>query len=219
MNNNKPVYQRAARIMQAAENDVARYESTRERPTFELSNRLQEIHLHCNGYAEPGYDDKECVATGNWNALGNKTMSERMRQLPERLAKLFERIGVECEWSDEWSTCDECGKFVRTSPDSHSWSPSYVVATDADSYVVAADAELLCLECAGEPTFDRWDVCLAYWHAAHGWNGTKQATKIRLRLEKLGYKPSPREEYSENISANAALILRKISERAREERW
>lgn len=166
------------------------------------ASQLEEMNLHISGYAEPGYDAGECgiVATGNWNDNGTG--------LVERLGAIFERMGIECEWSDEWSTCD-CGKLVRHSPDCHHWEPSYIVT----------EGSIVCNDCAGEPTFERWDVLLAYWHAAHGWNGTRQAADIRARLERLKYKPSHREEYSENISVNAALILRAIDKRAREERW
>src|SRR5690606_14129584 len=51
----------------------------------------------------------------------------------------LESLGYSCEWSDEWSTCSECGKAVRTSPDSYSWQPAYIIMHEC---------ELLCLECA-----------------------------------------------------------------------
>lgn len=79
------------------------------------------------GYAEPGYEDpKHCVLFANWNCL------------PRELGDILERAGYAVEWSDEWSTCDECGKAVRTSPDSYSWERAY---TMPDEYTI------LCREC------------------------------------------------------------------------
>lgn len=36
-------------------------------------------------------------------------------------------------FSDEYTTCDDCGRVVRTSPDSYHWQPSFYVG---DGYVV-----------------------------------------------------------------------------------
>lgn len=44
---------------------------------------------------------------------------------------------VEWGFSDEWSRCDECGKVIRTQPDSYSFVPDYWIN----------DAELLCGDC------------------------------------------------------------------------
>jgi hypothetical protein len=66
-------------------------------------------------YAEPGYTNPESgILFANWNACSRRVMD------------LLEQAGYECEWEDEWTTCGECGKALRTSPDSYSWLPSYV---------------------------------------------------------------------------------------------
>jgi len=44
---------------------------------------------------------------------------------------------VEWGFSDEWSRCDECGKVIRTQPDSYSFVPDYWVT----------DGEILCGDC------------------------------------------------------------------------
>ncbi len=59
---------------------------------------------------------------------------------PARLGKALESIGVEIEWSDEWASCDECSKLVRTSADSHGWQPSYKQDEDG----------IRCVECIEE---------------------------------------------------------------------
>lgn len=82
-----------------------------------------------NEYAEPGYDDPpKGILMTNWNVF------------PRGLDDILERYGFAIEWSDEWTTCSECGKAVRISPDGWSWKPSYV----------EYETELLCLECAEE---------------------------------------------------------------------
>lgn len=66
-------------------------------------------------YSEPGYSDPEKgIVWVNWNCL------------PRGLDRILERAGYAVEWSDEWSTCDDCGGAVRTQPDSYSWECSYV---------------------------------------------------------------------------------------------
>lgn len=95
------------------------------------------------GYAEPGYDAPENgVLFANWNAETryNETTHkfETVDDTMSRIAKVAETAGYETEWYDEWSTCGDCGLAVRTSPDSYSWQPSYVVLNEC---------ELLCKGC------------------------------------------------------------------------
>lgn len=97
--------------------------------------RIQEIKMHVNGYAEPGYDDADIVLTGNWNPISGDFKDKRDPM--KRLVRILERLGVEMEWSDEWTACSECSKLVRVSPNSYSWQPSYAFVRD----------ELLCHEC------------------------------------------------------------------------
>lgn len=40
-------------------------------------------------------------------------------------------------FSDEYDTCSHCGRLIRTSPDSYSWQPDFIVT----------DGEILCSEC------------------------------------------------------------------------
>jgi hypothetical protein len=93
--------------------------------------RHAESEIECldyaNGYAEPGYTDPEkCVLFADWNPFDRK------------LTDLLERYGYACEWSDEWSTCEDCGKAVRTSPDSYGWGPSYVILNECS---------IVCVKC------------------------------------------------------------------------
>jgi len=78
-------------------------------------------------YAEPGYTDPaKGIVFANWNCF------------PSRIDSILERAGYAVEWSDEWSTCQECNKAVRTSPDSYDWTSSYRILNEC---------ELVCLEC------------------------------------------------------------------------
>lgn len=102
-------WQRMGNVMKAAENSTT---------NFDAKYRILDMGFH-TGYAEPGYEGK-LIATGNWNDVkGDTTIS--------RLAKLLERMGFELEWSDEWTTCDECNLLVRTQPSGYEWQPSYVI--------------------------------------------------------------------------------------------
>lgn len=78
-------------------------------------------------YAEPGYTaGPRGVLTANWNYF------------PSDITDILEHAGYSCEWSDEWTTCDECGKLVRTSADSYAWQTFSVVLNDC---------ETVCLDC------------------------------------------------------------------------
>jgi len=126
---NKKIASRANCVMEAANNMAADNHS--------VLNHLEEMNLHVHGYAEPGYSPGECgiVATGNWNRT-----SGGESDLPERVGNIFEKMGIKCEWSDEWATCDDCNKLIRTSADSYGWSPSYWIG----------DGFIICHECVKE---------------------------------------------------------------------
>ena len=107
-------------------------------------NRIEEIELHYNGYAEPRYDDNGAgvVALGNWNTIHSYNRTDHhmdlISDLPMRVGKLFEKMGIECEWNDEWICCDDCGKLVRTEGDSYSWKKSFHTDSDGNN---------MCVEC------------------------------------------------------------------------
>ncbi len=115
-------------------------------PDWQVGSRIDEIQIHADGYAEPGYSESSSglIATGNWNKVDSynrETNShDLISDLPARLYDLLTKLGVECEWSDEWSTCDGCNKLVRTSPDSYGWQQSFRVDDDG----------LTCHECISE---------------------------------------------------------------------
>jgi hypothetical protein len=96
-------------------------------------------------YAEPGYStDKWCILFGNWNKLDRWNPETKTHDLilPDseiwaRTIRLLEKR-AELEWGDEWSTCSECSKAVRTQGDSYGWQPAYW----------EDNGDLLCLECA-----------------------------------------------------------------------
>lgn len=95
----------------------------------------------CADYAEPGYSQPESgIVFGNWNPVcGFSVPKETQRRDPvSKLARILEKLGFELEWEDEWSTCSDCGKAVRTQPDSYSWTSSFRILNEC---------ELICLEC------------------------------------------------------------------------
>ena len=82
-------------------------------------------------YGEPGYTDpSKGILFGNWNYFA-----------PE-VTELLEKYGYAIEWEDEWTTC-ECGKALRTSPDSYGWQPSYFESEDG----------YCCIDCIDMPAY------------------------------------------------------------------
>jgi len=78
-------------------------------------------------YAERGYTaGVRGVLLANWNYF------------PRDIGDTLERAGFDIQWSDQWTTCGDCGKLVRTSGDCYSWQPYYVIENEC---------ELVCLDC------------------------------------------------------------------------
>ena len=95
-------------------------------------------------YAEPGYTATKGILFDDWN------------DVPTKLQDFLESSGFELEWSDEWTTCCDCGKAIRTSPDGYSWKPHYVLG----------EGDVVCLDCLDpedhlEQTIDNPNT---YWH-------------------------------------------------------
>ncbi|VVB55201.1 Uncharacterised protein [uncultured archaeon] len=126
---------KVARIIRFVEYEVQKTKN------WQLRSFVDSLQLHFNGYAEPGYTDPQCgiIATGNWNAITKweGATHTTLSKTPEIVGRLFDKLGIETEWLDEWCSCSDCGKLVRTSPDSMSWTPSYTLG----------DGELICCEC------------------------------------------------------------------------
>jgi hypothetical protein len=94
------------------------------------------IEDYAEAYAEPGYSigpGKNCILFANWNPKSFDRNAPKNERVMTRLAKVAERAGCEVEWSDEWSTCDECCGAIRLSPDCYTWKPSYEMG---DGYIV-----------------------------------------------------------------------------------
>lgn len=97
------------------------------------------------GYAEPGYGpDDAVVVMGNWNPKrfvreGDAPLTDDENVGP-RVADRLVEAGAEIEWYDEWARCGGCYRAVRTSGDSYSWKPYYVMT----------ECEITCADCARE---------------------------------------------------------------------
>ena len=141
---------------------------------WSVLSRLEDISF-ANEYAEPGYKTEVGIVFGNWNTVGeyDKIKKERIDlpigNLPKRLAKIFERLGFEVEWSDEWSTCYDCGKAFRTSGDSYFWKPSYAILHECD---------LLCKDCIEESPDDYIEELT---------NDPKRCMTFDIDLSKFGF--------------------------------
>lgn len=94
-------------------------------------------------YAEPGYTaGEEGIVLANWNNVTRYDRESNKQILlddtPDRMLKMFECAGCQIEWSDEWASCDDCGKIVRTSADGYGWAPAYAWI---------GDCSIVCAEC------------------------------------------------------------------------
>lgn len=58
----------------------------------------------------------------------------------EWISEFWEVYG-EYGFSDEYSRCSECGKFIKTSPDSYSWTPDFIQTEDGYVHVDCFDLD------------------------------------------------------------------------------
>lgn len=115
----------------AGPHDVAFENWTPEHRATYLRAAESEIEYmqYAPAYAERGYDDPaKGILFANWNYFSRE------------VSDILERAGYAIEWSDEWTTCCNCGKALRTSADSYGWRPSYLCAVD--------DSDYCCIDCA-----------------------------------------------------------------------
>lgn len=143
------ILHRVQRIIEAAIQRTERLDPERwpeEKPTDRAARSVLESINVVKGYAEPGYGgldpDNAIIALGNWNEITrwdrDTQRSITISKIPCKVAKLIEKSGADIEWEDEWTTCDECMKLVRTNADCYSWKRSYVENDDGGT---------LCFDC------------------------------------------------------------------------
>jgi hypothetical protein len=113
-----------------------------------MNNMCPDMQVARNGYAEPGYEALEGapVILANWNCHARGEAKSDLTM--PRLVDIFEHFGAEIEWCDEWAIC-ECGKCVRTSPDSHGWKRYFWLNESA--------GEIICGDCVKESPEDYID--------------------------------------------------------------
>ncbi len=142
----------AQRLIEAAKAIVERHDAKMKAEgkavDWSLENRIEEVQLYDGDQLSDDFD-ADVVAVGNWNSVDKWDPVKHAREetpmgrLPCRLGEALERIGVELEWSDCTTTCDECGKLLNTNPTHYGWQPSYV----------SGDGFLTCKECVDPESY------------------------------------------------------------------
>ena len=156
MSNNTKLLARVERIL-----DIARRmadKKDKELGTYQVGNRIDDIQIYMES-SDPGDSDGMHIAA-NWNNVSDYRKPEGLRilsDLPSRLCNIFEKMGIAVEWNDEVSSCSDCGKMIRTSPDSYSWQPSFVVG----------DGEILCHECVENEPEEHLESLEGQWGACN----------------------------------------------------
>ena len=124
-------------IIEAAIRRTERFDPERwpeEKPSDRAARSALESINIVQGYAEPGYGgldpDNAIIAFGDWNEITHwdreTQRSVTISKLPCKVGRLIEKSGADIEWNDEWTTCDDCQRAIRTNPDCHSWKRSYI---------------------------------------------------------------------------------------------
>ena len=149
-----------------------------------ICNHLEGVSIYWsseeNIYGEPGYESY-IVALGDWNSFQQK---EKEILLLKEFQAMFEMLGIDCQWSDMWTTCDECGKLYLVHPDDMSWKPSIIADLDK--------GERVCVRCIGEFTSE--DNRRLSGLAASPSNRSEVAHEDKHSLSGLAALPSDRNE-------------------------
>lgn len=142
------------------------------------------IDFMADEYAEPGYSNRtgKPILFANWNERTKYNPETREQEVldstPRRLGDLAEKAGYALEWSDEWTTCNQCGKAVRTSANSYSWMRSY--------FEDDLDGEIVCIECV-EKDPENYLISLE--------GESRKAETLGIDLEAHGYRKVNHESY------------------------
>ena len=89
-------------------------------------------------YCEPGYTSELPVLFGNWNHV-----SDDLRRALEEHFTL--------DWDDEWTSCDLCGKYFRTTADSYEWTMYGDMETCTCGDCIKEDPEPFIADLIGNP--------------------------------------------------------------------
>jgi len=71
-------------------------------------------------HAFADWDDRESRDPSGFHGYGPHA-GQQIDKTMSRLLDILERMDIECEWSDEWTSCDECFRMVRSSPNCWNW--------------------------------------------------------------------------------------------------
>jgi hypothetical protein len=111
------------RILQAAVNSLGQGKRKAHCSDGGMRSVQSEVDnlQYCAEYGEPGYDNpRKGIVFANWN------------HFPRGMDDILERAGYAIEWSDEWVISYETSKAYRSSPDSYSWLPYYIMTDDGE---------------------------------------------------------------------------------------
>jgi hypothetical protein len=141
---------KAFRAFRAAER-LARY-LDRTQSTHMHSNRLEEMDWREN-YWDDSCTSELGVYAGNWNTLDAYERTQVRVDVPggewpKVLAERLERLGAAVVWCDQHSTCDDCGRLIRTDADHMGWRPDFYVG----------GGEITCIGCLQDQLLRPEDV-------------------------------------------------------------
>src|SRR5690606_1381543 len=91
---------------------------------------IRENHIWDDIYMDIADDHEEntYIIMDSWDDV-NK-LSDIVREVLDIQDEKFyldDVLGVEVVFSDEYTTCSDCHSVIRTSPDSYSWQPDFMV--------------------------------------------------------------------------------------------
>ena len=129
-----------------------------------IFNKLESLHVYplWGEYCEPGYSTEkpDGVLFGDWNPLYKPEYEGFLNSLEDHF---------ELDWSDEYTSCEECGKYFRTTGNCYQWT----------MYGIIREGFCVCGDCIKENPEQ---------YLKHLINNPKDCCKDFIDLESMGWK-------------------------------
>lgn len=135
---------------ESEETDEGLKEGTEENKNKDITDKLQALWDDGNVYFDTADDDGELfLIVDGWEDVHKiqKILKPEFEPSDEYDTSVLDEFFSD-EWGfrDEYAKCDECGKLIRTAPDSYSWTPDFFVDDNS--------VEVICGDCVRENPSD-----------------------------------------------------------------
>lgn len=116
---------------------------SKEDEVMDLHTKLKHLHNVWFDVVEK-QNGEEFIIFQDWKSLiaVEKALKPGFEPKDKYDTSVLDELNIDYGFSDEWSACDNCGKLIRTEPNSYSWVPDFFVDNEK--------GEIICGDCVRE---------------------------------------------------------------------